>query len=386
MARETDAPRVKNASPLGIRDATPSRQPLAEACLNLNALPPELKLLIYSYLDPVHLATVARVSLFWRAVVLADRRWDSWVAMLKDTSSGKSLMDTLYSYQMDLSPRIIVSLCFNIQCSSCGKDTDQLFLPLLQRVCTLCQVKEVYSVAALSSALSAYDVRPKEAKDAGLVVLDMSEKSLSTNASKLVSVTAVKKIALAKHANEAALEVHLNNRKDRLLTMHNTRSSTSAQTTNQPPRKKIRLLLQRPAALRDLHTPLDYTQACIVSTNYLELSTEFALDLFPAAHANSSYTYTQVVAKELKSCRICRIADCLRNGLGLEIATLTDLRGMEKMVPADLARHQEVVHYGRRAARCQGLGEDEETCPACSNRFALEVEQDLKELEEEEEH
>ncbi|KAF7312794.1 hypothetical protein MKEN_00962700 [Mycena kentingensis (nom. inval.)] len=334
---------------------------MTHASSALDTLPNELKLMIYSFIDPRDLLSMGLVSAFWRMVVLADKRWEKWLSMLHDPVSGASISTFMKAHGLPVNPRILVCLGLHIFCVGCGRSTDGIFLPTLQRVCPDCLSDDEYDVAAISSALTTYDVRPKEALDAGLVSIEYIKNS--SGPVKLVSVAQVKAIAIAKHTSAAALDTHLANRKARALTSYIAR--VAAYNAAAPTQKPAKSRPQKPAVLRELLTPATYTAYCTVSMNYLERSGSGSVDT--------------LVAKDFKACRICHIVDCALDDPGMgteELNELLPVSGSAVMTETALAVHKLTAHYANEDDPCcRKVGED--SCEPCMNRWALGIEEDL---------
>ncbi|KAJ6541005.1 hypothetical protein DFH09DRAFT_1322866 [Mycena vulgaris] len=192
----------------------------------LNFMPPELKIVTYYHIDHRDLLALSHVSKFWRSFALADRRWAAWFELIVDPESGRSARDSLIRLQvLDLIPArrvAIVTLCFSKKCTICLKDTTDIVLPLLKRICAKCLHPENHAIMALSTVLTTYDLSEKEVQD--VLVLNWQAADSEQNKGKgflsrvkLVSVSAVKEIAIEKHGGEDNLASHLQKKKARFL-------------------------------------------------------------------------------------------------------------------------------------------------------------------------
>ncbi|KAJ7493756.1 hypothetical protein FB451DRAFT_1551119, partial [Mycena latifolia] len=190
----------------------------------LSSMPPELKLVTYYYLDHRDLLAVSHVSRFWRAVVLADKRWEAWFEMIINPVDKTSVRDSITRFKVSdvISPRAIVTLCFSTKCSLCSKDTTDVFLPLLKRICEDCLHPETHAIISLTAALAIYDLSEKDVRDVVALCWEETDpekkkKNPIKARVKLVSALAVKRIAIEKYGGEGKLAAHLEQKKSRFL-------------------------------------------------------------------------------------------------------------------------------------------------------------------------
>ncbi|KAJ6566554.1 hypothetical protein B0H19DRAFT_1138154 [Mycena capillaripes] len=161
------------------------------ALARLASMPPELKLVTYYHFELEDLLAVSHVSTFWRALVLGDRRWNSWFEMIFDPESGQTAGQIMSSLQVQgvIPKRTIVNLCFDTKCI-CSKYTAQIFLPLLKRICDECLDPEDHAIMSLSAALTTFDLNEKDI--ANMIALRSPFKNV-----KLVSTMAIKDVYVA---------------------------------------------------------------------------------------------------------------------------------------------------------------------------------------------
>ncbi|KAJ6532904.1 hypothetical protein DFH09DRAFT_131479 [Mycena vulgaris] len=188
------------------------------ALSRIASMPTELKLLTYAELHPHDLLSISHVSKFWGSIVLEDKRWNEWFALLStDTETAAAFLSR--HKILDLIPRrAIVTLCFYTKCSGCASHTTDISLPLLQRVCLNCRRDEKWATISLSSALTTYDLNEKELGD--LLILHWEEVDPAVKKklgmfykAKLMSELAVTESAIQKHGGEANLATHLEGKK-----------------------------------------------------------------------------------------------------------------------------------------------------------------------------
>ncbi|KAJ7087145.1 hypothetical protein C8R44DRAFT_991415 [Mycena epipterygia] len=338
------------------------------ALSHLDSMPPELKLLTYYELDHMDLLALSHVSKFWRVVTLQDRRWKIWFELLVNPESGGKLRDFLTRFKpLDaFSARTIVTLCFSTNCSLCSKETPNIFLPLLKRICDDCLHPETHAVMSLSAALIAYDLSQKDIGD--VIVI---EDRYATHP-KLVSALAVKNIAIQKYGGEDKLGVHLKRKKARLLEAYETRLAEyeianserkrliasgnvagAAAVTLKNNKKIPKTRPRMPPILKEAFTPLHYQTLTIMPTNYLTVETGC------------------ILAQGLLKCTLCIIIAELRAEEDGSPAQYPDF-----MRPALLPDHEHQKHYARRHDSCARrfrLMIGPSSCAPCLNRMAIDI-------------
>ncbi|KAJ7473939.1 hypothetical protein FB451DRAFT_1367008 [Mycena latifolia] len=356
--------------------------------MGLSELPPELKLEIYNYLPHTDLLAVSHLSQSWRSLVLGDSRWNQWLEMIVNPETEESARTILARFKvLDTIPaRTIVSLCFSPKCSLCPTETPFLFLPLLKRICSKCFHPEKHAVMALSVALTTYDLSEKDIKD--VVVLHWEEtdparkKTSVMTRAKLVSVLAVKNIAIAKHGGEENLATHLKYKTDRMRKAYEKRlaeytaattermqltargdAAGAAAVTLKNSKKVPKTRPKMPAILKEPFIPEFYRWICVLATNFL-ISGPDGLG-----------------AQRLVQCKICNAMTNLR----WEDSDAKS-RGAEPLYPDPMLSglipaHEEEVHYAARDDGCYSgcYAEDEYTemwgrpprCEACLNVEAM---------------
>ncbi|KAJ7136494.1 hypothetical protein C8R43DRAFT_612455 [Mycena crocata] len=343
------------------------------ALARLAFMPPELKLETYHHLEFDDLFALSHVSQFWRSLVLADRRWTAWFDMLRDSGTCRNVETALSGFKMlgTISKRDFVNLCFSSKCSACSKYTPTIFLPLLKRLCNECLHLEKPAVLSLTSAIARYDLNENDITTAGIVVLYIGSLRV-----RLVSESAVEKIAIEKHGGAANLATHLQTKRARLLanyqarvgeydTVHTERARLKAAgdlagaaavtLKNNKPLPKTRP--QMPAILKTSPTPPFYKFRCTLSTNYLAVDTETGC----------------VGPHSLVKCTICIIIAELRandRGGGPEQTAW--------MPSSAVVAHEQREHRASRDAGCWRREGDDELgiCEGCLNRAALEMLED----------
>ncbi|KAK7036231.1 hypothetical protein R3P38DRAFT_2698431 [Favolaschia claudopus] len=326
-------------------------------------LPLELQFETYYHLDVTDLLAVSHISRYWRAIVLADRRWNTWFDMILDPNTKRTAREILAELQvMDSIPkRTLVYLCLNTQCYYCCNDTAHLFLPLLKRICCECLSPEDHSVTSLSAALTKYDLREKDAKS--LIVLQTPNKQV-----KLVSMLAAKELAIQKFGGQDKLENHLQARKDRSRQAYESRLSeynaavtererleatgdaSKAEAFNLKSKKISKSPPQIPAILKEPYTTHRYQEVSIMHANFLVIQPD-----------------NTVVAQSLVFCEICLLISEVRP---------MDAPHPNLMRPSLLPAHEYEMHYARMADSCQGYTDTDGICAACLNRYAIEFKQD----------
>ncbi|KAF7356148.1 hypothetical protein MVEN_00945500 [Mycena venus] len=335
----------------------------------LTVLPPELKLVTYYHIELTDLLTLSHVSRLWRALVLGDRRWNAWFDMIIDPVSGHKARDFMLGLHVlnTISKRTVVNLCFSTECSICSKDTPNIFLPLLKRICDDCLDPEEHAVMALSAALTTFDLNEKEVKD---IVILQSPKQV-----KLVSTLAVKNVAIEKFGSEAELETHFQTRKARSQQAYEARVAEYDAATNERNRliangdlagadavtlknkKKIpKTRPMIPPILKPSYTPPSYQALAVMPTNFLVIKAD-----------------NTIVAHALVRCEICVIISELCSTFKLYPGP---------MRPEALPDHEYEAHYAREDDSCQGSAAANASgmCDACMNRLAIDMKEERDEL------
>ncbi|KAJ6541023.1 hypothetical protein DFH09DRAFT_1368380 [Mycena vulgaris] len=338
-------------------------------------MPPELKLETYYHLDHTDLLSLSHVSKFWRSLVLEDRRWAAWFELIVNPVSGESIRDSLTRLQVldAISLRAIVTLCFSTKCTLCSKDTPDIFLPLLKRICRDCLDSEEHVVVSLSAALTTYDLSEKEVPD--VVVLRWEEPDPEKKRQnpimarvKLVSASAVKQIAIDKHGGQDNLTAHLQEKKARLrkayekrLIEYNAANSARAKLKASGDltgaaavtwKNNKRLPKTRPAMPLMLKNPIPpafYQETCILPTNFLALEDGC------------------LAAQKLLRCFLCVCMAEFRAEDEADEPLYPDF-----MRPALLPDHEQQEHYARVSHPCaRARGVFVRSCDPCSNRAAI---------------
>ncbi|KAJ7696996.1 hypothetical protein B0H17DRAFT_1266727 [Mycena rosella] len=346
-------------------------------------MPPELQLETYH----TDLLSLSHVSKFWRSFVLQDRRWATWFKMIVNPVTNTSPREFLARFKvLDAIPaRAIVTLCFSTKCAHCSKDTPNIFLPLLKRICDDCLHPKTHAVVSLTAALTGYDLSDKDVQ--GVVVLHWEEtdaekrknpimaraKLVTGSSLPLTHRTKTPRSAIEKHGGEDNLTAHLTAKKARALESYEKRlaeynladterkrlkatgdlagaAAVTWKDNKQLPKTRPRI----PPLLKTPLAPAFYQDICILHTNFLALEDD------------------HLIAHSLVKCRLCAIIAELHAHEDSSEPAYPDF-----MRPALLPAHEERQHYARRDNPCSRMLSDDEdedffgSCDTCLNHLAI---------------
>ncbi|KAJ7129959.1 hypothetical protein C8R46DRAFT_677256 [Mycena filopes] len=329
-------------------------------------VPPELKLLIYSECHPHDLLSISHVSQFWRYLVLNDKRWNEWFALISNESEGTAeAFFSGYKILDSIPKRTIVTLCFYNKCVECSAYTTDIFLPLLKRVCAKCRRDQRYAVISLSSALMTYDLKEKDLSDVLILHWEETDPEVKKDLgvlyrARLMSEPIVKEIAIRKHGSEANLATQIDRKKAAARIAYEKRAAYDAAkrdaNTNFASTGKAKPKSRRPAVpalLKNSVTPPFFQNFALFQFGYLSVdSGDLSLRLQQQEH-----------------CQICVIMENLRED---ESNPGYDWRDPGVMPPELVASHQKEMH---REEGCESYCYEhrEGRCDVCLNSDALDI-------------
>ncbi|KAJ7159449.1 hypothetical protein C8R46DRAFT_1108332 [Mycena filopes] len=341
----------------------------------LTRVPPELKLLIYSECHPHDLLSISHVSQFWRYLVLNDKRWNEWFALISNESEGTAeAFFSRYKIIDSIPKRTIVTICFYNKCVECSAYTTDIFLPLLKRVCAKCLRDKKYAVISFSSALTTYDLKEKDLSDVLILHWEETDPGIKKSfgvftRARLMSESIVKQIAIRKHGSEANLATQLERKRATARTAYEKRvaaydaAKRDVDTNSLPTGKaKPRLPKSRrpavPALLKNSVTPPFLQNFALFQFGFLSVDPgDLSLRL-----------------KQLERCQICVIMENLRED---ECEALyPNFKGYVwkdpgVMPPELIASHQEEMHSEEECP--WDYEHREERCDVCLNSDALDI-------------
>ncbi|KAJ7129958.1 hypothetical protein C8R46DRAFT_1363037 [Mycena filopes] len=346
----------------------------------LTRVPPELKLLIYSECHPHDLLSISHVSQFWRYLVLNDKRWNEWFALISNESEGTAeAFFSRYKILNSIPKRTIVTLCFYNQCVECSAYTTDIFLPLLKRVCVKCRRDKKYAVISLSSALMTYDLKEKDLNDVLILHWEETDPTVKSRLgvfyrARLMSESIVKEIAIRKHGSEANLATQLERKKAAARTAYEKRVAAYDAAKRDADAEavsagKVKAKSRRPAIpalLKNSVTPPFFQNFALFQFGYLSVDS-----------GDLSLRFQQ-----LDYCRICFIMEKLRENTHNSLYPDSPYEWKDPgTIPLELIpSHQQDVHYSLGDAECENYcAEDhcEELCNVCLTHYAVEILQEI---------